>query len=111
MRYLIFLFSMLALASQAQLWDDFSDEDLTGNPTWSGDLQKFRFSSSQAIPVGMRPALQLNSEGEGTAYLSLSREDFPGMQWDFWIKLSFNSSSSNFARIYLSSDSINPGEA
>jgi hypothetical protein len=111
MKYIVVLLMMIGVACQAQIWEDFSDENLSNDPTWQGEVNKFKISWSTAVPAEMRPALQLNSEGADTAFLSLDQGIFPGMQWEFWIKLSFNSSTSNNARIFLLSSAEDPGEA
>ncbi len=87
-----------------QVEDDFSDGDLTSGPSWQGDLEQFRISSSSAVPEELRPALQLYSEGSDTSFLVTENSFFNLMQWNCWLKISFNSSSNNNARIYLISD-------
>jgi hypothetical protein len=111
MRFLLFILLMMAWSANAQQWDDFTDEDLSKDPTWMGEPGKFKFSSSSAVPPEQRPALQLNGSGADSAWLSLEQGTFPAMQWEFWLKLSFNSSASNYARIYLGGDAENPLEA
>ena len=88
----------------AQVTDDFSDGNFTSQPAWSGDHSQFTISSSSAIPASMRPALKLNSESVDTSFLVLESNYLETAEWSFWIKLSFNTSANNFARVYLASD-------
>ncbi len=94
--YLIFLF----FSSFAQLNEDFSDGELLQNPTWQGDLQHFIVNTNQT--------LQLNNEGNSdTSYLATAYTVPENTEWSFYIRLAFNSSSKNFARVYLTaSDSL-----
>ena len=91
----------------AQVTDDFSDGNFTSQPAWSGDHSQFTISSSSAIPASMRPALKLNSESVDTSFLALESNYLESAEWSFWIKLSFNTSANNFARVYLASDQFN----
>jgi hypothetical protein len=111
MRYLFGLLLLIALESGAQIWEDFSDGNISLDPAWTGEHQKFKVSNSSAVPANMRPALQLDDEGADTAFLSLEQDVFPSMQWEFWVKLSFNTSASNFVRVYVVSDHENPVKA
>ena len=95
----------------AQVQDDFSDGNLLQDPEWTGDTDLFKVSSSTAIPSWHRPGLQLDAVQAGTAWLSLdagmdlSVLEGQETKWSFWLKQSYNSSSNNFSRIYLVSDS------
>jgi len=101
----IFLFTVFLPACLfAQVSDDFSDGDFILNPAWSGDLNHFKVSSSSAIPEEQRPALQLDAPGAGSSALAVSQLFQDDLEWQFWVKLSMNTSSGNFARVYLFSD-------
>ncbi len=102
----IFFFFMYAASTigTAQVFDNFSDGNFTSNPAWQGDTQQFQITNSSAIPPEMKPALQLNAEGSDTSYLVLPNTLMMNTEWHFWVKLSFNTSANNFARIYLVSD-------
>ena len=89
---ILFSYSLLS----AQFSDDFSDGDFTQNPTWSGDVNEFKISSSNQ--------LQLNGSGSDTSVLVVSNASIVNTEWSFFIKQSFNSSSNNHTRIYLASD-------
>ncbi len=92
------------LTLKAQFYDDFTDGNFNSNPAWLGDMDEFQITSSSAIPPEMKPALQLNSQGSDTSILYLPNSMMLNTEWRFWVKLSFNTSANNFARVYLVSD-------
>jgi hypothetical protein len=101
-----FLFTVIIpMCLSAQVSDDFSDGDFTQDPAWSGDQDHFKISSSSAIPTDQRPALQLNAPATGISSLAVSNPLAGNLEWQFWIKLSLNTSSGNYVRFYLLSDS------
>lgn len=90
---------MLGSAAVAQVTDNFSDGNFTVNPPWSGDAAKFNVSAGQL-------KLQAPAVAE-SAYLSTSSESINDAVWEFYLRMEFNPSSSNFAKIYLVSDNQN----
>lgn len=82
-----------------QLSDDFSDGDFTANPAWNGTIADYTINASQQ--------LQLNASAAGTSYLSTPHNltNFDGKEWSCWVRQNFAGSSSNFGRIYLTSQS------
>jgi len=106
----LFSFVFLLLLSNivnAQVFDDFSDGNFTQNPPWSGDTADFKISASSAIPPEMKPALQLDASDVGVSFMSVQNAMINNTEWRFWVKLSFNTSANNFARVYLVSDQPN----
>ncbi len=99
-------FMLLAppLLVQAQVSDDFSDGNFTLNPEWTGDTADFKVTNSSAIPPEMKPALQSDGIASDTSVLVTPSTLISNTEWQFWVKLSFNTSANNFARIYLVSD-------
>ena len=97
-RQLLILFVVICLpvCISAQVEDGFEDMDFTKNPTWMGDTGQFKVNAAHQ--------LQLKSAGSDTSYLSVRNTRIENTEWHFWIKLSFNSSSNNYARVYLASD-------
>jgi hypothetical protein len=93
---LIIMMVMLVLRVPAQFHDDFSDGDFTSNPSWIGDMAKFEVNSAKQI--------HLNSTSADTAILVTASTFVAQSEWTFWIKLSFNTSVNNFARVHLASD-------
>lgn len=99
---LLLIFSLLVTVGRAQLVDNFSDGDFTGNPQWSGDVSSFIVNPSGE--------LQLNATVAGSSYLSvpvvLSYSDT--LEWRIKAHLAFAPSSANNARIYLLADTNIP---
>lgn len=89
---------LLAFAGRisGQTSDTFSDADFTRNPSWTGDTAHFEVNSAGQ--------LHLASSGSDTSVLSVQFTAGREAQWDFWLKMSFNTSSNNYARAYLSAD-------
>ncbi len=109
MRWIAISFLFLSLAGRAQFVEDFSDNDFTNNPTWSGDVANYGIYTSTAIPSTMIPGLRTTNTVPDTTYLSapnaMTLTD--SLEWIFWAKMSFNPSASNFSRVYLVSDQQN----
>lgn len=99
MRYLITIFLLLPFALKAQFSDDFSDGNFSTNPAWTGDVGNFSVESG---------LLRLTAPATtDVSYLSTSSQAVDTAQWDFFIRLTFNPSASNLARVYLMSDQAN----
>ncbi len=81
------------------IFDDFSDGDFTNNPGWQGDAADFEVDANHQ--------LHLNSPVAGTSYLSTASRIAQNAQWQFYVKMDFATSSSNFARVYLMSRDSN----
>ncbi|MEL6844825.1 MAG: hypothetical protein AAFP02_16575 [Bacteroidota bacterium] len=100
MSYRILLLScLLCYFSQlhAQLQDDFSDGELSNNPTWSGETNLFQVSSD----------FRLQSNGPAasdTLYLSTASSTIDETEWRFSLDYAFAPSTSNQMRIYLVAD-------
>lgn len=96
---LCFLLMVLVSTTSAQNWtDDFGDGDFTGGlKSWGGESALWQVSAGQ---------LRLNGNAAtDTTYLSTSSLLATDTQWEFWIRLTFNSSANNYADVYLISDS------
>jgi len=96
MKSILFITILIPLALHAQVRDDFSDGNFTSNPEWTGDTSAFTVNSQHQ--------LQLNSSGSDTSCLVTQGFALASREWSFWIKMSFNTSLNNYARIYLGSD-------
>lgn len=80
----------------AQFSDNFSDQNFTADPSWTGSTESF--SSSAGILQLSAPA------GTSVAWLVTPSSGIAGMEWEFYIRLSFNPSASNYACFYLAAD-------
>ncbi|SKC74455.1 Lamin Tail Domain [Ohtaekwangia koreensis] len=94
-------FSFLFFSQQmfAQLTDSFQDSDFLNDPSWSGQNTKFTVLANQ---------LKLQAPAvSDDAYLSTPSKSINDASWEFYIRLGFNSSSTNYARVYLVSSQQN----
>ena len=96
MKKLLLLLLLLPLALRAQVTEDFADGDFSQNPEWSGTTERF--------VVNDKHQLQLNGEGEGSAWLSLPIIEYETMEWHFWIKEGFAPSGNNYSNVWLCAD-------
>lgn len=93
-----FIVYQFAIPSIAQFVDNFSDGDFTNDPVWSGEGTKFTIYNNQ---------LRLQAPAvTDDAYLSTPSASINQAEWRFTLKLDFNPSSSNYSRIYLTSDQL-----
>jgi len=93
---------LLSHSALAQFSDDFSDDDFSGNPAWTGDNLKFTIDN-------FRLRLQAPTV-TSTAYLSTPSQAINNADWEFTVRLEFNPSSSNYTRVYLVSNQANLSE-
>ncbi|HFA51734.1 MAG TPA: hypothetical protein ENJ95_22185 [Bacteroidetes bacterium] len=91
----VFLFS-LPYYFNAQVQDDFSDGNLTTDPSWQGDAADF--------VVNDELQLQLNAPGAGTSNLFLQTNIADSAMWELYFKMDFSPSGSNSLRIVLQND-------
>lgn len=91
--------ALIPQLGMAQTTDTFNDGDFSANPPWQGASGKFIVNASGQ--------LQLNDIAAATAYLTTPFESnhLNNYEWRFYIKMAFAPSGSNFARVYLTSDS------
>lgn len=79
------------------LQDDFSDGNITTNPTWLGNTSSFTVNSASQLQ------LYDNVAANSTRYLSVaaatSRTD--STTWEFYAQEIFSPSTTNYARVYL----------
>ena len=93
--FFLCLFSC-TLSLLAQVNDDFSDGNFTHNPHWEGD--------SLAFEVNQANQLHLKTAGSDTSCLVTASSRMDETEWNFWLKLSFNTSKNNYARVYLATN-------
>jgi hypothetical protein len=88
---------LLVFPTNAQFVDDFSDGDFTSNPEWFGQTDRFIVDNF---------ILRLNAPAvAATSYLVTSSQAIENATWEFFVKLDFNPSGTNLARVYLIADS------
>lgn len=93
----IICIACISSVSTAQMTDAFNDGNYTENPSWTGDIARFEISTVHQ--------LHLSSSGSDTAVLATQNYRVKNTEWNFWMKLSFNTSANNHARFYLTADS------
>jgi hypothetical protein len=87
----------------AQFLDDFSDNDFSSNPPWSGDDSIFTI-----VDVGGNFQLRSNKLLTNSTYcVSTPNTLVNDAQWEFSVRLLFNTSSANFVDVYLCSNQAN----
>lgn len=79
--------------------EDAGADDYTSELPWSGNTDKFIINSEEGI--------RLNDSGEaaGSAYLTIPSTNVKNTRWEFGVRLTFNPSANNYARLYLTSSS------
>ena len=98
-QFVLLILLSLAINLKAQFSDDFTDGDFKRNPQWVGDTGKFE--------VNTAGQLHLSASGTDTSVLVTTNSRVERTEWTFWVKLSFNTSANNYARVYLVSDNAN----
>lgn len=95
---LLLLTILFAKSTYSQFSDNFSDGNFTSNPTWTGQTDDFIVNNVQQLQ------LFLDSAAAGTSYLSTPSVSIENATWEFFVRLNFNPSSTNFARVFLVSN-------
>jgi hypothetical protein len=95
------LFILLSSAQTfGQVVDDFTDGDFTSNPVWT--------PNDPTSWVVTTERLRSNSGiASSSFYISTPSAKATDAQWEFFVNLQFNTSSANFADVFLASDLIN----
>lgn len=98
------LLTLIALlpwtAAHAQLQDDFSDGNFTENPTWLGDTARFTVTNEELQLLDTDPA----SNNTSVLYTFAPTSTESLTTWEVYVRLAFDPSASNYARIYLAAD-------
>jgi hypothetical protein len=97
---LSFILSFFTIISFSQWSDNFTDGDFTANPIWSGQVSNFDIDVSNRLHLNA-PAVS------DTSYLSVLSDVIENATWEFLVDFDFNPSSSNLARVYLTSNQAN----
>src|SRR5829696_8767202 len=92
--FLLFHFPFLSFMAQSQVSEQFADGEFSVNPSWTGTSSAWTVNS----------ILQLQSSHNVTNsgfYLSTPNNMGASVQWDWYLRLSFNTSSNNYVDIFL----------
>lgn len=95
----LLVLGLATLPGKAQIFDNFTDGDLTSNPAWQGDAANFQVDAAKE--------LQLNAPAAGNSTLYLPTAIADSAVWELYFRLEFDPSNGNRLRIYLQSDSPN----
>lgn len=101
MKGTLFIAMLLAVCSPvlAQWSDNFSDGDFTANPAWQGSTTDFIIDTQM---------LRLNAPAQaGVSHLATASDVSLEATWQFFVRLDFNPSSSNYAQVFLMADTPN----
>lgn len=104
MQYFITILSLIIInGAIAQINDSFTDGDFSANPTWTGDDSVFTIFSS----AGNNELRSNKTIPSSSFYLSTPSSNVTNSQWEFYTKLAFNTSSTNFVDVFLTADQSN----
>lgn len=95
--YLSFVILAFSVSGYSQVIDNFSDGDFTNNPVWGGETTEWEVLSGQLHGI--------DSLANDTFYLSTPSAVAVPAQWEFWVNLKYNTSSLNYVKVFLASDS------
>jgi len=94
---LLFLLVLCTKVAFGQLHDDFSDGNLTENPTWKGQVSQFSITADKKLKSSLSAVAQ-------TVSIFSSNNLALNVKWEFSVQLSFDPSTTNLTRIYLVAD-------
>ena len=94
--YSTFLFGLLSQLALAQFHDDFSDENFTASPTWTGSDPLFSVKDSRLMLNG--------GKRDSVAYLSLPCNISNPGSWEFEFAFLLSPSAANHSKVYLIAD-------
>jgi hypothetical protein len=96
----LFFMLILPIFCFGQVNESFSDGNFINNPNWTGTTANFFVNST----------FQLQSQATTTSvsYLFTPSEAFENASWECWVKITYPTSASNYACIYLTSDKSDP---
>lgn len=104
MQYFITILSLIIInGAIAQFNDSFTDGDFSSIPTWTGDDSVFTIFPS----AGNNELRSNKTIPSSSFYLSTPNSNVTNSQWEFYTKLAFNTSSTNFVDVFLTADQSN----
>jgi hypothetical protein len=101
--FIFVVFILIPFVSFSQLSETFSDGLFYGNDRdveWTGDTGKFIVNKSSQLQLN---ALSSDSTAQLKTTLAFSKD----MQCEWWMKMSFNPTKNNYAKVFLCSDEDN----
>jgi len=104
MKKIFILLLLSPILGFSQLSENFSDGNFTSNPEWTGETTEFIVNSNFQLQLTATVPYTTPSD---TAYLSTANSRINETEWQFWVKMSFATSSNNHGRVYLVSNQSN----
>jgi hypothetical protein len=100
MKSIICIVAALQLSNnlQAQFTDNFNDGDFTANPVWTGNAADWIVNSSFQLQSN-------NTVANSSFYITAPNTLAISAQWELYVQLAFNTSSANYADIFLTASS------
>lgn len=93
--FLALLPAILSIVSlKAQFTDNFSDGDFTINPVWAGSSSDWVVNASGQLQSN-------NTVANSTFYITTPSTMATTAQWEFYVNLAFNTSSTNYVDVFL----------
>ena len=86
--------SFFTTNTEAQFTDNFSDGDFTNNPVWTGSSSDWIVNTSSQLQSN-------NTVANSTFYITTPSTLATTAQWEFYVKLTFNTSSTNYVDVFL----------
>jgi hypothetical protein len=97
--FILFFFQLIGLGLNAQIVDDFNDNDLSSAPQWLGGNSNF---------INVNGSLKSNSNSANTLFALSTGFNLSGeLEWRLNVKLAFNPSSLNYIDFFMFADSVN----
>lgn len=94
--HLLFFTIFVPVFLYAQIDESFTDGNFTANPAWTGNTQNFK--------VNANGQLQSCAQVTSVSAIFTPSVSFVNAEWNCWVKINYSTSSSNYAIIYISSD-------
>ena len=102
MKRILFLFFFIIVQQYllAQITDNFTDGDFTSSPTWT-------LATNTDFTVSSGQLKSANTTTNTNFYISTTNTLTTNCQWEFYMNLQFNTSSTNYVDVYVASDASN----
>jgi hypothetical protein len=103
MRKKITIFFYLLLYTSvgfSQISENFNDGDFSNNPSWIGNTADFIVNTTYQLQSN-------NTVANSSFYLSTGNSLSTSAQWEFWVRIAFNPSSTNYVDAYLTASASN----
>jgi hypothetical protein len=94
------MYISLGFTAKAQLSENFADGDFAANPAWTGNTADWIINAAQQLQSN-------NTTANSVFYLSTANVLATQTQWQFYLRLAFSTSGSNYADVWLTASASN----